>query len=152
MKTTKRFLQWWLLICLCGLGLFFFGYNGGISYVYKADFTKITVIIFALFIYGSILVGIRTKNGNGGVGMAKFFSRIMPMLGMFGTVIGFIWMLKVSPFESTGDVNAMKCVFTDMFRGMSTALVTTAAGLAGSLILKVQIFNYEYRKEYTKQA
>jgi len=146
----RRFLQWWLLICLCGLGLFFFGWNGGISYVYKADFTKITFVISALFIYGSLLVGARTKKGNGGVGLAKFFSRLMPMLGMFGTVIGFIWMLKVSPFESTGDIQAMKCVFSDMFHGMSTALVTTAVGLAGSLLLKVQIFNYEYKKEYKK--
>ena len=147
----RRFLQWWLLICLTGLGFVFFAYHGGIGYVIEADFTKITFIIFALFIYGSIFIGTKTKRGSGGVGIVKFFARIMPMLGMFGTVIGFIWMLKVSPFESTGNVDAMKSVFSDMFHGMSTALVTTAAGLAGSLLLKVQIFNYEYKKEYASK-
>jgi len=40
-------------------------------------------------------------------------------------------------------VQAMQITMSNMTSGMSTALVTTAAGLICSLILQLQIFNFD---------
>jgi len=41
------------------------------------------------------------------------------------------------------NVQSMQGVIGSMTSGMSTALVTTAAGLICSLILQLQLFNYD---------
>lgn len=147
-----RFLKWWVIVCIIGIGLFFFVYYGGIEYVNNADFTKLSFVIFALFLYGSVLVGIRTRKG-GGVGLAKYFSSVMPRLGMVGTVLGFIKMLSVCFIDlDIQNPQKMQQALSIMSEGMSTALLTTAAGLIFSILLNVQIFNYEYKREYNSSV
>lgn len=143
----RRILQWWLLVCLTGVGLILFVIQGGLDYVNRADFTKLSFIIFFMFVYCTCLIGSRMRKG-GGIGVAKFCSWMMPLMGMIGTVLGFITMLLVSPFESAKTLEATQTAFNGMFLGMSTALVTTASGLIFSVLLRVQIFNYEYRRKF----
>jgi len=61
-----------------------------------------------------------------------------------GTVIGFILMLSTCLSNvSFQNAQSMQGVIGSMSSGMSTALVTTAAGLICSLILQLQIFNFD---------
>ena len=65
-------------------------------------------------------------------------------LGMVGTVTGFLFMLGTA-FENIDVTNAktLQDALAMMATGMSTALYTTLIGLISSLIIKVQLVNYE---------
>ena len=68
----------------------------------------------------------------------------MTKLGMTGTVIGFISMLSICLKNvDVQNTLSMQVILSEMTTGMSTALVTTAAGLIFSLLLHIQIFNYD---------
>jgi len=65
-------------------------------------------------------------------------------LGMIGTVTGFIFML-VATFNNLdpSNIESMKDAISNMATGMSTALLTTLAGLLGSLAIKLQLVNQD---------
>ena len=63
---------------------------------------------------------------------------------MVGTVTGFLYMLGTA-FENIDitDATTLQDALASMAKGMSTALYTTLTGLIASLIIKVQLVNYE---------
>jgi flagellar motor component MotA len=65
-------------------------------------------------------------------------------LGMVGTVTGFLYMLGTA-FENIDieEARTLQNALSSMAKGMSTALYTTLTGLIASLIIKVQLVNYE---------
>jgi hypothetical protein len=140
----KPFLKWWLIIVCISLGLVFFAIYGGINYVNESDFTKISFLIFALFVYCSVMVGRATYKKIDIIEFPRFCIGIMTKLGMAGTVIGFISMLSVCLKNvDVQNTQSMQIILSEMTTGMSTALVTTAAGLIFSLLLHIQIFNFD---------
>ena len=60
----KLFLKWWLLISLTILGLGIATYFNFISFVYTNDLTKLTIVIFSLFIATTIVIGYKVWNQN----------------------------------------------------------------------------------------
>lgn len=139
-----KFLRWWLIVVLTSVGLTFFVINGGFEYVNQADFTKITFLIFGLFTYCTIRMGAVTYRGYGDDTFPKFCVGLMTKLGMTGTVLGFMKMLSVALSDvNVQDVKCMQSVLSQMSHGMSTALVTTAAGLIASILLQIQVYNNE---------
>ena len=140
----KPFLRWWVIVAgiITGIG-FLIVYNC-INYINEADVTKLSFVIFALFVHSTIQVGRSTYYGVDKMSIPRFMVGIMTKLGMLGTVIGFILMLSTC----LGSINfqnlqSMQGVIGSMSSGMSTALVTTATGLICSLILQLQIFNFD---------
>jgi len=147
----KPFLKWWFIVSCVILGLIFFVIYDGINYVNESDFTKISFFIFGLFVYCSVLVGISTYRGIDKLDFPRFCIGVMTKLGMTGTVIGFIFML--STCLQNVDVQStqkMQTILSEMTMGMSTALVTTAAGLIFSLLLHLQIFNFDHGVRYER--
>jgi len=140
----KPFLRWWVIIAGVITGLGFLIVYDCINYINNADVTKLSFVIFALFVHSTIQVGRSTYYGVDKLSTPRFMVGIMTKLGMLGTVIGFIMMLSTC---LTGvnfqNVQSMQGVIGSMTSGMSTALVTTAAGLICSLILQLQIFNFD---------
>lgn len=67
----------------------------------------------------------------------------LPKIGLVGTVIGFILMLKPISAIKTFDPLTMKAAMSDMSSGMATALSVTLTALIGSLILKLQYYFLE---------
>ncbi|RME33725.1 MAG: MotA/TolQ/ExbB proton channel family protein [Gammaproteobacteria bacterium] len=59
-------------------------------------------------------------------------------LGLLGTIVGFIMMLGSVAQTTTLDINAMQKVLQEMSVGMGTALYTTLAGLAASMVLAAE--------------
>ena len=107
-------------------------------------FLSINSFIFALFIYSTIQVGRSTYYKIDKLDLPRFMVGVMTKLGMLGTVIGFILMLSTCLGNiSFQNVQSMQSVIGSMTSGMSTALVTTATGLVCSLILQLQIFNFD---------
>ena len=94
----------------------------------------------SLLVIGSILIGYITYKKQNNFDYTWFIAESAMTVGMIGTVIGFMLMLGSSFADiDPSDVNSMKKVISDMAAGMSTALLTTLAGLIVSLALKVQI-------------
>ena len=69
-----------------------------------------------------------------------FCADLMIKLGLLGTIVGFIFMLGSISTMQDVDTNAMRVVLQQMGSGMSTALLTTMAGLGCSMVLGVMYF------------
>lgn len=149
----KYFLRWVLICAGITVGIFFLGLYEMFSEINQADFTKLSFVIFALFLYFTAIIGLKTYQSSvlnpkntkrDSMSAESFFANQLVTLGMIGTVSGFIYMLSTA-FQNvnTDNIESMQALLSTMAAGMSTALYTTAAGLICSLILKLQIFNYE---------
>jgi hypothetical protein len=113
-----------------------------------SDITKISFLILGLFVVFTVKTGIYTykpsKESYRKIRTVEFFADKFLVLGMIGTVVGFIYMLRVC-FVGIDAVNpaTMQAALVKMSFGMGTALFTTAAGLVCSLLLKFQLFNLQ---------
>jgi len=139
----KAFLQWWLIFSLIVAGSVLAYITGLISIINTADFTKISFLIYTLFIVFSIKCGFNTaKNREDTSGW--FVSDILVKLGLIGTLIGLIYVFTTSLGSiDVSQPQTMKAAISSMMTGMGTALYTTIIGLSCSLILQLQLHNLE---------
>ena len=138
---TKKLNTWWLLIVtklaitvaavvLIDAHLLF----------WENDITYLSLVIFAIWAYISQSVGFQIYRQQSSSDTSWFFADAFLTIGMIGTVIGFVYMLSTTFTNlNPGDVNSMRTVIGTMAQGMSTALLTTLAGLIASLSLKLQL-------------
>jgi hypothetical protein len=144
----KHFLRWWLMVCLMVVGAVLMQIYGMWEILNNSDVTKISFLILFLFVIFTIKTGIRTysptKEDYKKIRTIEFFADKFLVLGMIGTVVGFIYMLRIC-FVGINAANpaTMQAALVKMSFGMGTALFTTAAGLICSLLLKFQLFNLQ---------
>jgi hypothetical protein len=150
----KKLLKWWLIFCLTLLGfgtLYHFNVH---SLLYYADVTKLSFLIIIIFMFTSIWIGRKTFDlettsvVDDTIDVGWFVAESCLALGMVGTVTGFLYMLGTA-FENIDITNAttLQDALASMARGMSTALYTTLTGLIASLIIKIQLVNYEINEK-----
>ena len=150
MKIGRKLLKWWLIFCLTLLGfgtLYHFNMH---SQLYHADVTKLSFLIIIIFMFTSVWIGRKTYDLettsviDDKIDVGWFIAESCLALGMVGTVTGFLYMLGTA-FENIDitDATTLQDALASMAKGMSTALYTTLAGLIASLIIKVQLVNYE---------
>lgn len=160
-------LRWWLFFSITALGTTALFISGIAQKVSQADITRISWLIYAVFAFFSVRIGVDTfrlcrqphasRRQVAGYHQRSeigwFVSDMLMTLGMIGTVIGFIYMLGTSFGQvEAGDLIGMRGVLARMSTGMSTALYTTAAGLVCSLLLKLQLFNLAQRLDQLVEA
>ncbi len=148
----KKLLKWWLIFCLTILGFGTLYYFNVHSLLYYADVTKLSFLIIIIFMFTSIWIGRKTYDLettsvnclDDTIDVGWFVAESCLALGMVGTVTGFLYMLGTA-FENIDVTNAttLQDALASMARGMSTALYTTLTGLITSLIIKIQLVNYE---------
>ena len=154
MKIGTKLLKWWLIFCLTILGfgtLYHFNVH---SLLYYADVTKLSFLIIIIFMFTSIWIGRKTFDlektsvTDDTIDVGWFVAESCLALGMVGTVTGFLYMLGTA-FENIDITNAttLQDALASMARGMSTALYTTLTGLIASLIIKIQLVNYEVNEK-----
>jgi len=150
MKIGRKLLKWWLIFCLTLLGfgtLYYFNLH---SQLYYADVTKLSFLIIIIFMFTSVWIGRKTYDLettsviDDKIDVGWFIAESCLALGMVGTVTGFLYMLGTA-FENIDitDATTLQDALASMAKGMSTALYTTLTGLIASLIIKVQLVNYE---------
>lgn len=150
MKTYKYFIRWLLLSTLIGIGALFAFYYGIFHMIAAADRTGISIGIAALFIFFTVSSGVNTyrqEKSDQNIGYTyihnvKFVSDIMPVLGMIGTVIGFVMMLETFSGLDANNKACVSAAIGQMGQGMGTALVTTLCGLVGHFLLRLQLHNF----------
>ena len=150
MKIGRKLLKWWLVFCLTLLGFGTLYYFNMHSQLYYADVTKLSFLIIIIFIFTSVWIGRKTYDLESTsviddkIDVGWFIAESCLALGMVGTVTGFLYMLGTA-FENIDitDATTLQDALASMAKGMSTALYTTLTGLIASLIIKVQLVNYE---------
>jgi len=150
MKIGRKLLKWWLVFCLTLLGFGTLYYFNMHSQLYHADVTKLSFLIIIIFTFTSVWIGRKTYDLEATsviddkIDVGWFIAESCLALGMVGTVTGFLYMLGTA-FENIdiSDATTLQDALASMAKGMSTALYTTLTGLIASLIIKVQLVNYE---------
>ena len=150
MQIGRKVLKWWLIFCLILLGFGTLYYFNMHSQLYYADVTKLSFLIIIIFVFTSVWIGRKTYDLettsviDDKIDVGWFIAESCLALGMVGTVTGFLYMLGTA-FENIDITNAttLQDALASMAKGMSTALYTTLTGLIASLIIKVQLVNYE---------
>ena len=150
----KKLLKWWLIFCLTMLGFGTLYYFNVHSLLYHADVTKLSFLIIIIFMFTSIWIGRKTYDlettsvTDDTIDVGWFVAESCLALGMVGTVTGFLYMLGTA-FENIDITNAttLQDALASMARGMSTALYTTLTGLIASLVIKIQLVNYEVNEK-----
>ena len=150
MQIGRKVLKWWLIFCLILLGFGTLYYFNMHSQLYYADVTKLSFLIIIIFIFTSVWIGRKTYDLettsviDDKIDVGWFIAESCLALGMVGTVTGFLYMLGTA-FENIDitDATTLQDALASMAKGMSTALYTTLTGLIASLIIKVQLVNYE---------
>ena len=150
MKIGRKLLKWWLIFCLTLLGFGTLYYFNMHSQLYHADVTKLSFLIIVIFVFTSVWIGRKTYDLettsviDDKIDVGWFIAESCLALGMVGTVTGFLYMLGTA-FENIDitDATTLQDALASMAKGMSTALYTTLTGLIASLIIKVQLMNYE---------
>lgn len=142
---TKNFMIWWLIAVIGFIAVGVGAYIDGLDYLLAVDATKISIAIIAIMLLTTLHVGYKIFQGSKDFDTAWFIAESCMSLGMIGTMLGFMMMLR----DSLGDINpqdvsAMQNLIGNMAYGMSTALVTTLAGLVASLFIKIQIVTQEH--------
>jgi len=133
--------QWWLsvsvMVAIALASVFLI--DSHLLFWYN-DITYLSSVILVLWVMSTINVGIQIQKNQKSTEVSWFVADTFLTIGMIGTVIGFVYMLSTT-FASLNpdDTNSMKAAIATMAAGMSTALLTTLAGLIASLCLKFQL-------------
>ena len=143
-------LKWWLISCLTMLGLGVSVYFDVHTHLYNSDVTRLSYLILFIFVCTSIWIGNKTyrvyawEDYDQSVDVGWFVAESCLAIGMVGTVTGFLLMLGTA-FKDLDVTNvvSLQDALINMALGMSTALYTTLTGLVCSLIIKVQLINFE---------
>jgi hypothetical protein len=143
-------LRWWLIFSLMVVGTSISVYFGIHIQLYNSDVTHLSFFILAITLVTSLWIGVKTYQFNikrdfsYSIEVGWFIAEACLVLGMIGTVTGFLLMLGTA-FANIDVTNSLTLqqALSDMAIGMSTALWTTLVGLICSLILKVQLINFE---------
>ena len=157
-KLNSILLRWWLLFCT-QFALATVAYHFGFfHHLYREDTTRIGFVILGILLLTTLWVGKKTyslkKNWEGADEAIKEFSsgwfiaESCLVLGLIGTVTGFILMLGTAFTElDVTNITSVQGALVKMSLGMSTALYTTLVGLISSLAIKIQLVTIERQIE-----
>ena len=143
-------LRWWLVfICSLG-GLILATASGQVAAMWRIDVYKVSFVTLTTYFLVTVFIGrltwrisrgdrtwhLRYQEGY------DYAVTLMTMLGLIGTVIGFMGLLATS-FSSlaSADVSMARGAIGALTAGSSTALVNTLVGLVGAVGLKLQVIN-----------
>lgn len=156
MNKYGALLKWWITFTLICFGVVLLFITGMFGRVNEADVTKLSFLIGGLFMYFTARIGhcnyklararaivtpVVIKQAKKLVKLSRFVANVLQDLGMFGTVVGFIYMLSLAFGDvSTANTAGLKLALKGMGTGMGTALYTTAAGLICSILLRIQLY------------
>jgi hypothetical protein len=157
-KANSILLRWWFLFCTqIALGTIAYHFSF-FHHLYREDTTRIGFCILGILIFTTLWLGKRiyslknTWNGPKEIIQSLspgwFIAESCLVLGLIGTVTGFILMLGTAFTElDVTNITSVQNALVKMSLGMSTALYTTLVGLISSLVIKIQLVTIERQIE-----
>lgn len=143
-------LRWWLIFMCSVAGLVFAAASGYIFQMWRIDTHKVSFVTVGTYFLVTVFIGRLTFHVSRGdhdwhlrfAEGVDYSVTLMTMLGLIGTVIGFMGLLATS-FSSLGtaDVAQSRAAIGNLTSGSANALVNTLVGLMGAVGLKLQVIN-----------
>jgi len=139
-KVNSILLRWWFLLCTqVALGTVAYHFNF-FHHLYREDTTRIGFFILGILILTSLWVGKKVhslkfkwegpEDAIDKLSSGWFIAESCLVLGLIGTVTGFILMLGTAFTElDVTNITSVQNALIKMSLGMSTALYTTLVGL-----------------------
>ena len=152
------FIKWFLLNAVFLTGVFFAETKGAISLMVKNDVSYLTVVIMALYVIVSGMVGrlcyLADKIGRGRqrynrsqiskrAEVGWFAAEHFFSLGLLGTVFG----LCVATATSLNEGTEVSDIVAGLKTGLNTAFYTTICGIVFSLPLQAQLMILKFKLE-----
>lgn len=142
-----KYLVWaftWFDVALIWL-LYHFGV---LNFILLRDTSYITFIIISLYFITNFYLYMCTVSNNFTKNFARvnFLTDLFSQLGMFGTVVGIIFFLEtVFLGADLSNLQVTQNVMIAITQGFGIALLTTAAGLAATMLtmFKRQVLGYD---------
>ena len=100
---------------------------GWVQQIWAADTSHLSALIAALFLLG-LWMTYRAYRDNLPLKNVRWIATSLVMLGLIGTVLGFIQALADVKLDSVSDDTAIKTLVASLFSGMGVALYTTLVG------------------------
>lgn len=141
-------IYWWIFFWAQVVSAIIAFSSGAFHLAAKADISHIAFVILALQFGTTIWLGVMTSRTarfpsfNFHEDTGWFLSESAMMLGMIGTIIGFIYTL-VTTLGSGIEASQLNTVIQGLAHGIGTAGWTTLFGLIASLSIKIQMNNLE---------
>lgn len=153
METHNVYVKWLVVAALYVVSLFWCYYFGFLTAAFMADQSHITIVIFLLFMAATAFLGktcydygeIEKEIINRRLDLGWQLSEYAMLLGIIGTVIGFILMLSQMSSIDISSANAAAKLLTEIPYSLGTALYTTVFGAIGNLLIKIQCTILQYR-------
>ena len=157
-KVNSILLRWWFLFCT-QIALSAVAYHFGFfHHLYREDTTRIGFVILGILLITTLWLGkkvysLKSKwfgpdEAINQFSAGWFIAESCLVLGLIGTVTGFILMLGTAFTElDVTNITSVQNALVKMSLGMSTALYTTLVGLISSLIIKIQLVTIERQIE-----
>jgi hypothetical protein len=150
-------LRWWLVFLCSVVGLASAVASGHILEMWRIDTYKVSFLTLTTYFLVTVFVGRLTWRVSSGERQSHLRYRdgchyavtLMTMLGLIGTVIGFMGVLATS-FASlaSADVTVAQSAIGMLTSGSSTALVNTLVGLICAVGLNLQVINLDLAAEH----
>ena len=105
--------------------------NGWVAEIWRGDTSRLTVWIAAAFAFGlalSIGAALRRSGTAELLRTIRYVGNLLVLLGLIGTVLGFIHALSGVDEKSATDVSAIAPMVARLVEGMGIALYTTLVG------------------------
>jgi hypothetical protein len=143
-------LRWWLIFVCSVAGLILAGASGHVLAMWRIDHYKVSFVTLTTYFVVTVFIGRLTwRISHGDRTWHLRFQEgydysvtLMTMLGLIGTVIGFMGLLATS-FSSltSADPSMARRAIGTLTSGSANALVNTLVGLMGAVGLKLQVIN-----------
>lgn len=163
---TRAFLRWLLIVSAADAGFLIMLMTGLCGEIWVKDASYLSATTFVLFTVMSLVVGHATWHASRTPAINKFQhknvisdikdrlrhlsvreeigwfgSELCLVLGMLGTIIGFVLMLRGFEVLNIKDAASIQSLLGELGKSMATALYTTLVGLICGGILKMQCLN-----------
>lgn len=143
-------LRWWLIYCLSIVSLIVSYYLGFVDELLNKDITYLSLVIIGIYLISSLYTGYTSyKKDKGrstkrGLQIGYYICDLLPILGLIGTVIGFIFMFGDTFIAiDISNTQTVKDALITIAVGISTALYTTLVGMIFSEVIRLQLMNIE---------
>ena len=144
----KHMVYWWIFFWLQIVAAGFAYTTGALSLAWAADISHISFVILAVLAGTTCWIGtmtyrtMKSSTFDFHEDTGWFLAEAAMMLGMIGTITGFIYTL-VTTLGHSVDPSQLNTVISGLAHGIGTAGWTTLFGLIASLSLKLQMNNIE---------
>ena len=147
-RVNSLLLRWWFLFCTqIALGTVAYHFNF-FHHLYREDTTRIGFFILGILVLTTLWLGKKIYSRSKDFSTGWFIAESCVVLGLVGTVTGFILMLGTAFTElDVTNITSVQGALVKMSLGMSTALYTTLVGLISSLVIKIQLVIIERQIE-----